>query len=349
MHPQMSGTLDDATMIDALDKSGMLQQMLGMPRQIEEMLQHQAGVEGRAEEVCVVGMGGSAIGAEVMVDYCAEVSEIPIAVVRGLALPRWVDRDTLVLFVSYSGNTWEVLELFDEATRRGCSMFGITSGGRLLNLCETNGVPNMKVPGGLQPRAAIGYLLGAAAVVLDEADVAPVRRDLGKSVPAVADLMQNLAPGVPTDSNIAKKTATRLSGKVPVIYAPSPIRSVARRWMTQINENSKMLAFSGEYPEMNHNQIVGWAEGQRCQELQSVFLRANVPNRKVNERAEVTIQLIREARQEPLLVELSGRSILETALMGIALGDLVSFYLAMLRGVDPSPVVSIAELKKRLH
>jgi len=216
-------------------------------------------------------------------------------------------------------------------------------------MCEMHGVPNMKVPGGLQPRAAIGYLMGAAAVVLDEADVAPVRRDLGKSVPAVADLMQNLAPGVPTDVNMAKKTATRLKGKIPVVYAPSPIKSVARRWMTQINENSKMLAFTGEYPEMNHNQIVGWVEGEKCQELQPVFLRANVPNRKIAERTEVTLQLIREARIEPLTVELSGRSILETALMGIALGDMVSFYLAVLRGVDPSPVESIAGLKGKFH
>jgi len=149
--------------------------------------------------------------------------------------------------------------------------------------------------------------------------------------------------------NMAKKTATRLKGKIPVVYAPSPIKSVARRWMTQINENSKMLAFTGEYPEMNHNQIVGWVEGEKCQELQPVFLRANVPNRKIAERTEVTLQLIREARIEPLTVELSGRSILETALMGIALGDMVSFYLAVLRGVDPSPVESIAGLKGKFH
>lgn len=345
----MSGPLDDVAGITSLDKSGMLKQMLSMPTNLEEMLQRPAGVEGRAEEVCVVGMGGSAIGADVLLDYCSEVSEIPVAVVRGLSLPRWVDKDTLVLLVSYSGNTWEVLELFDEAMRRGCSIFGITSGGKLFDLCEMQGVPNMKVPAGLQPRAAIGYLMGAAAVVLDEADVAPARRDIGKSVSAVVDLMQNLAPGVPTDVNMAKKTATKLRDKVPVIYAPSPIRSVARRWMTQINENSKMLAFSGEYPEMNHNQIVGWVEGVKCRELQPVFLRANVPNRSVNERAEATIQLIREAKLEPLQIELSGRSILETALMGIALGDMVSFYLAVLKGVDPSPVASIAELKKRFH
>ncbi|MGD1060290.1 MAG: bifunctional phosphoglucose/phosphomannose isomerase [Methanomassiliicoccales archaeon] len=345
----MSGPMDDVAGITSLDKSGMLKQMLSMPTNLEEMLQRQAGVEGRAEEVCVVGMGGSAIGADVLLDYCAEVSEIPVAVVRGLSLPRWVDKDTLVLMVSYSGNTWEVLELFDEAMRRECSVFGVTSGGMLLDRCEMQGVPNLKVPSGLQPRAAIGYLMGAAAVVLDEADVAPVRRDLGKSVPAVADLMQNLSPGVPTDVNVAKKTAIRLRSKVPVIYAPSPIRSVARRWMTQINENSKMLAFSGEYPEMNHNQIVGWIEGEKCRELQPVFLRANVPSRKVNEKEDVTIQLIRESKLEPVLVELSGRSILETALMGIALGDMISFYLAVLRGVDPSPVASIAELKKRFH
>lgn len=345
----MSGPLDEKDRIATYDKSGALEQILGLPIQIEEMLQREAGFEGRAEKVCVIGMGGSAIGADMLLDYCAGVSEVPMGVVRGLEFPRWVDEDTLVIMVSYSGNTWEVLELFDDVLKRGSSVYGITSGGKLLELCEKHGVPHMKVPGGKQPRAAVGYLLGATGVVLDEAGVAPVRKDLARSVPAMTDLMQNLSPGVPTDLNMAKKLAMKLKGKVPVIYAPRTIRSVALRWMTQINENAKMLAFSGEYPEMNHNQIVGWVEGERCKEMVPVFLRANVPNKKVSERMGISIQLIREAKLDSVVVELSGRSPLETSLMGIALGDFVSFYLAMLRGVDPNPVNSISELKKRTH
>ncbi len=344
----MSGPLDRKETIVGVDKSGMLEQMLAFPSMIEEMLQVPAGVEGPAEKVCVVGMGGSAIGADILSDYCAEVSEIPVTVVRGLDLPKWVDEQTLVVLMSYSGNTWETLELYDVAKRRGSSLFAITSGGKLLERIEAEGVPNMKVPAGAQPRAALGYLLGAIGVVIDEADVAPARRDLSKAVPAVADLIQNLSPGVPTATNMAKRLAERLNGRVPVIYAPRTIRSVAMRWMTQINENSKTLAFSGEYPEMNHNHIVGWVEGERCKDMVPVFLRTAGPSKKIGERIEVSAQLMRESDLDPIVIELSGRSLLETSLMGIALGDLVSFYLAVLKNVDPSPVASIQSLKSRM-
>jgi glucose/mannose-6-phosphate isomerase len=207
----------------------------------------------------------------------------------------------------------------------------------------------LSVPKGLQPRAALGYLLGSAGVALDTVNVLPARRDLGRSTSAVADLMQNLSPGVPTDDNMAKKIAVRLNGRLPVIYAPRTIRSVALRWQTQINENAKMIAFSGEYPEMNHNQIVGWVEGEVRKDMAPIFLRSSSLSGKLAERMAVTVALIKESEIDPLVVELSGRSVLETVLMGIALGDLVSFYLAALKGVDPTPVNSIAELKKRMQ
>jgi glucose/mannose-6-phosphate isomerase len=204
------------------------------------------------------------------------------------------------------------------------------------------------VPGGVQPRAALGHMLGACAVALEAADVAPARRDLARAILPVADLKENLMPGVPTASNMAKRTALKLKGKIPVVYAPRPIRSVALRWQTQLNENAKMMAFSGEFPEMNHNQIVGWVEGEMRDELTPVFLRTVGGPGKIVERMKVSIDLIRERGVDPVPVELSGRSPLETILMGIMLGDFVSLYLAVLRGVDPTPVESIIELKKRM-
>jgi len=350
MHPfRMAAPLDDVAHLAEIDKGRMLEQMLAFPRQIEEALQKEVTIDGSAESVCLCGMGGSAIGGDILCDYAAAVSEVPIAVVRGLDLPKWVGPETLVLMVSYSGNTWEVNELFERAKATGASIVGVTSGGALQDRCESQGSPVISVPKGLQPRAALGYLLGSAGVALDTVNVLPARRDLGRSTGAVADLMQNLSPGVPTDVNMAKKIAVRLNGRLPVIYAPRTIRSVALRWQTQINENAKMIAFSGEYPEMNHNQIVGWVEGEVRKEMAPIFLRSSSPSGILAERMAVTVGLIKESKIDPLVVELSGRSVLETVLIGIALGDLVSFYLAALRGVDPTPVNSIVELKKRMR
>ncbi|HUL38757.1 MAG TPA: bifunctional phosphoglucose/phosphomannose isomerase [Methanomassiliicoccales archaeon] len=345
----MSGQLDDLVAMRSLDKSSMLEQIVGLPDQLKAALQWDIELSGRPSGVAIVGMGGSAVGGDVLIDYASSISDKPISVIRGLELPRWVCDRTLVVMVSYSGNTWEVMELYRRSRERGCAMVAVSSGGELSKSAEGDGVPLIKVPAGLQPRAALGYLLGAEAVVLEAAGLAPVKRDLALAQLAMADLRENLSPGVPTDSNVAKKIARKLSGKIPVMYAPRTFRTVAYRWQTQINENAKMMAFSGEFPELNHNQIVGWVEGRPGVDMLPVFLKPASSKGSLGEKMDIAIQLMREANVQPLSVELSGRTPLESSLMGIMLGDFVSFYLAILKGVDPSPVSSIGELKKRMR
>jgi glucose/mannose-6-phosphate isomerase len=343
----MSGPLDDLAAMRSLDKSSMLEQITGLPDQLKAALQWDVQLASSPNGVAIIGMGGSAVGGDVLVDYASSISDRPISVIRGVELPRWVCKQTLVVMVSYSGNTWEVMELYKRSRERGCAMVAIASGGELSRSAEADEVPLLRVPSGLQPRAALGYLLGAEAAVLDAAGIAPVKKDLALAQLAMADLRENLSPGVPTDANMAKKTALKLKGKVPVIYAPRTFRTVAYRWQTQINENAKMMAFSGEFPEMNHNQIVGWVEGHPSMEMLPVFLKPASSKGNLGEKMEVAIQLMREAMLRPLSIELSGRTPLESSLMGIMLGDFTSFYLAVLKGVDPSPVTCIGELKRR--
>jgi glucose/mannose-6-phosphate isomerase len=345
----MSGPLEDLAAMRSLDRSSMLEQIVGLPDQLKEALQWGVSIDSQPNGVAIVGMGGSAVGGDVLADYASTISDRPIAVVRGVDLPQWVGKRALVVMVSYSGNTWEVMDLYDKARERGCPMVAIASGGALSRTAEVDKIPMIRVPVGLQPRAALGYLLGAEAVVLEASGVAPVKRDLALAQLAMADLRENLSPGVPSDSNMAKKTALKLRGRIPVMYAPRTFRTVAYRWQTQINENAKMMAFSGEFPEINHNQIVGWVEGRPSAEMLPVFLKPASSKGSLGEKMEVAIQLMREAGLQPLSIELSGRTPLESSLMGIMLGDFVSYYLAILKGVDPSPVSSIGELKKRMH
>jgi glucose/mannose-6-phosphate isomerase len=344
----MSGPLDDLTRITEVDKSSMLQQIIGLPKQIEEALSWDVKLEVTPDNMCICGMGGSAVGGDILCDYAVQASDRQIAVVRGVELPKWVGPRTLVLMISYSGNTWEVLDLYKKALDRGVPMVGITSGGELMRWCQRDRLPIIRVPSGLQPRAALGYLLGASAVVADTAGVVEAIYDLKRANLAMSDLKENLSPGVPTEVNMAKRLALKLLNKVPVIYAPRTIRTVAYRWQTQINENAKMLAFSGEFPEMNHNQLVGWVEDERRKDFVPVFLKTIASSGSVGEKMGVSVQLIKESRNQPVEVELSGRTVLETSLMGIMLGDFVSFYLAILKGVDPTPVSSIQELKRRM-
>jgi len=339
--------LDDVQRLTSFDRSGMLEQIVSMPKQIEGALKNKLSLEGEVESVCVCGMGGSAIGGDILADYASRSARIPIIVVRGVELPRFVEKKTLVIMVSYSGETWETLALFEKALKSGAQVVSVTSGGELARRSKSENVPVISVPGGQQPRSALGYLLGATAVAFDAVGAAPAVQDLKACVRALKDFQEEILPAIPTRNNLAKKIANQLHQRIPVIYAPRSIRSVALRWQTQINENAKMMAFCGEYPEMNHNQMVGWAEDGSDHDLLPVFLLDSSED-DLCMKMGITMKLIKEKKIDPVSVKLTGRTILETSLKGIMLGDFVSYYLASLKNIDPTPVASIIELKKRM-
>ncbi len=339
--------LDDAQLLTAFDRSGMLDLIVSMPKQIEEAVKSKLSLEMEVESVCVCGMGGSAIGGDILADYASRSAGMPFTVVRGVELPRFVGKSTLAIMVSYSGDTWETLELFDEAVRRGSKVVSVTSGGELADRSRKKKLPLLLVPGGIQPRAALGYLLGASAVVLSAASVAPAVRDLKACIGALKTFQEGILPSIPLKRNPAKKIANGLHRSVPVIYAPPNLRSVALRWQTQINENAKMTAFSGVYPEMNHNQMVAWAEDTNITRLLPVFL-IDPSNKDLSKKVGIMMGLIKEKGIEPISVKLTGRTMLETSLTGVMLGDFVSYYLAALKNIDPYPVASIVELKRRM-
>lgn len=345
----MLAQLDDLASLTSIDISGMLGQMTSFPSQLTSSLRVDRRRDLEAETVVVGGLGGSAMGGDVLAEYMAMNSSAPTFVVRDTILPRWADERTLVVLMSYSGNTRETLSMYGSARERGCPMVVITSGGRLLEMAGQDGQDVVQVPSGLQPRAALGHLLGSAACIVESTGLAPMASDIRAFVPSLEALMQDLLPTSPQMHNAAKRIAMSLVGSIPFVYAPRPLRSAATRWQTQINENSKMLCLSGEVPEMGHNQIVGWVDGVGVHVGRPVMLLPRSGRCTSADLMRTIIDMLAEHGIDAVVAELEGSTPLESALHGIMLGDFVSYYLAILRGVDPTPVPSITELKGRLR
>jgi glucose/mannose-6-phosphate isomerase len=271
-----------------------------------------------------------------------------LAVSRDVVLPNYADKDTLVIVTSYSGNTAESLDQYEDAMRRGCRIVAVTSGGKLEELARRNSQPMIKVPAGNQPRASLGYLLGSLALIAQKAGLGAVHDELLASVPGLRSFIDTLSPDVPAANNQAKRIARAMAGHVPAVYAPRTVRSVALRWQGQVNENAKMVAFSGEIPEMDHNQLVGWLEGGTGCHCRPVVLMPAEMRPTVRRMAEVTLQMLNERGLDPVLVALPGNDLMGNVLQGMALGDMASYYLAVLKGVDPAPVTPIKEFKARI-
>lgn len=344
----MAEPLDDIVGIRSLDPSDILGQLTAFPDQLEWSRGVDFPTIEGARNVVICGVGGSAIAGDVLLDLLAPVISVPLFVSRDVTLPGFAGKDTLAIVVSYSGNTAESLDQYDDAMRRGCRIAAITSGGRLEEQAMANSQPFIKVPAGNQPRASMGYLLGSLALVMQRAGFGKGHDDLLAAVPALRSYLDAVSPGTPSSTNQAKRLAKAMRGSVPAIYAPRPVRSVALRWQGQFNENAKMVAFSGEVPEMDHNQLVGWLEGGAGCHCRPMLLMPADMKPTVRRMAEVTLQMMNERGLDPVLIALPGNDLMGNLLQGIALGDMTSYYLAILKGVDPAPVAPIKEFKARI-
>jgi glucose/mannose-6-phosphate isomerase len=293
--------------------------------------------------VTVVGMGGSAIAGEVLAAWLAAERGLELAVVKDSKLPPWTGEGDLVVAVSYSGNTLETLAATREAVVRGADIAGISSGGTLRDLCKGRGYPFAPLPAGLMPRAAFGYVFGALSGLYD----ANVQGEVRQAAEIVRDLGKNLAPSVADSKNPAKKLAAKLKGRTPILYSTPTYAPVARRWMTELNEMAKVLAWSSVLPEADHNELVGWDGDVTAKRFVPVFLRDPAEAEDHARMMDVTRDLIkRRTKVEEVVAR--GPSLLSRMLCTLQLGDFTSVYLAVLRKVDPTPVAVIGRLKERL-
>lgn len=351
--------LDRPDKIQALDPSGMADLLRDFPRQIEDAIQIgkafqvPRSFQGTIEKIVFVGMGGSAIGGDVIRSLVSSEASTPIWVWRHYLLPPFVDQKTLCIFSSYSGNTEETISAFQEARKRRLRTLVITSGGELARLSAASSIPWIEIPKGYPPRSALGYSVFPLLKVLADLKLTKWEpRALEETVSLLGALeRKKYAPEIPFRSNPAKRLAQTLWDRWVVIYAGTELLdSAALRFRNQIEENAKAMASHHLLPEMNHNEILGWQfPAKLIPKCACVFLKDKEDHRRIQLRMQITKELVaakRGVRVEEIRSQ--GKSRLARLFSVISLGDWVSFYLALLYRIDPTPVAVIESLKKRL-
>ncbi|MGA8710073.1 MAG: SIS domain-containing protein [Thermoplasmata archaeon] len=293
-----------------------------------------------------VGMGGSGIAADLARGLVDAESRATLSVVRSPSLPRAVDSRMEVLLVSYSGNTWETLAAYDAAGRVGARRTVVTSGGRLLERAEADEVPVLTVPPGLPPRSAVGHLLGGVLGLLDSAFPESLENRVARTAEATRSRIREYArPRGP-----AAALAQRVADRLPFIYAENSFVPLARRWKTQVEENSKRLAVFDEVPELFHNALVGWDAISRANAGKSIaiLLEWSGESPPVRQSFRYLERLLKSKGVATARALLPADDRLEALVGGIALGDHVSLFLADRGRVDPYPVDAIVRLKNSM-
>jgi glucose/mannose-6-phosphate isomerase len=291
----------------------------------------------------VAGMGGSAVGGRLACAAIGDRASRPILLAGGYELPRWVDSRWTVLCSSYSGATEETLALYDHAGEKGANRIVTTTGGPLAERARADGVPVIPVAGGFQPRAAVGYALVSAMEVAALCGAAPSLRD---EVEAAATLAERLAVEWGPDADgEAQALARALAGSAAVVAGAQLTGPVAYRWKTQLNENAKVHAFASDIPELDHNEIEGWNVPDG---FSAVFLEDSDLHPRVRRRFEVTAEIIERAGAAVHRVAARGETRTERVVSLVLLGDLVSLYVGILRGVDPAEISLLNEVKAAL-
>jgi glucose/mannose-6-phosphate isomerase len=338
--------------IARVDPSNQLGDVLALPEHLRDALWR---VESAIMQdwdttagLVVAGMGGSAIGGALARAAMGDHASRPIFVTRAYGLPPWTTPDTMVLCASYSGETEETLACYESAGALGAKRTVVTTGGRLAEMARADGVPVIPLPGGFQPRAAVAYMIVAALEVAALCGAGPrLTSEIDVAASHIEQLVAEWGPDAAEDS-LAKELARGLNGTTPVIAGAGLTSPIAYRWKTQINENAKQPCFSNELPELDHNEISGWEGAASIGRFSAVFLDDSDAHPRVKERMDLTERLIAGNAAASYRLETRGQTAIERVISLVLLGDLVSIYLAALRGVDPGPVRLIDELKAAL-
>jgi glucose/mannose-6-phosphate isomerase len=338
--------------VAAVDLGDQLGDVLGLPDQLRDALWRVQSANLAPHDapggLIVAGMGGSAIGGGLARAALGDRASRPIVLARSYELPAWATPDTTVLCCSYSGNTEETLAVYEAAGALGARRITATTGGKLAEAARADGVPVIPLPGGFQPRAAVAYSL---VVTLEVAGLCGAGERLHAEIDVAAahaeQLVAQWGPDGPADA-LPKEVARGLHGTIVQVAGAGLTAPVAYRWKTQINENAKLPCFSAELPELDHNEIVGWQGAADLGRFSAVFLDDADLHPRIRQRIELTRGLIAGEAAVTYRLESIGSAPTERLVSLVLLGDLVSLYLAVLRGVDPGPVEILDRLKRAL-
>ncbi|MBI4236003.1 MAG: bifunctional phosphoglucose/phosphomannose isomerase [Chloroflexi bacterium] len=306
----------------------------------------------RVTRIVFLGMGGSAIAGEMAACLLrTEANAPPSSVHRDYGVPSWVDRETLVLVSSYSGETEETLSGVEPALARGAKLLALTHGGKLAQVAQKEGFPWYPIALDAPPRATLPYMLTSILRLLRDLGLCEDRAgEVREASQLLLTVQAELGPATPASRNVAKRLAQELRGRVPIIYGAGLLAPVARRWKTQINENAKAWAFAEEIPEAHHNSIVGLALPADLRgRLAAVLLVPAAADRRTLLRFQVTREILEDHQVLCEAVTAVGTTPVAQMLSASLYGDYVSYYLALLNDVDPTPIVNVDRVKRRLE
>jgi len=349
--------LDDINEIKKIDRNGMYDLIYQFPSQFEDALNITEKTKlpdwntNQIKNIVVAGLGGSAIGGDLVRSYLTERLNIPFFICRNYTLPNFVDSSSLVFVSSYSGNTEETLSAFEDASGRKAKIICITSNGKVERISSEEKIPCVHLPKGFQPRAALGYSFVPILTMLERLGfVDGEETNIKKTKEFLISNRNKYSVEVDAEKNEAKKLATKLHGKLPIIYAACDhFDAVSTRWKGQFCENAKMLAFNNVFPEFNHNELVGWKVlSDYGDDLIVVILKDKEDYPRIQRRMQIVKSIIEKLKVEVVEEESSGENLLSRMFSLIQLGDFASFYLAILNKEDPTPVKVIDFLKNEL-
>lgn len=343
----------DLEQIKSIDSQNMWELLTGFPNQWKKAMNMTEDIEltvdqERINKICFAGMGGSAIGADLIRAYSYSMCPYPIQVVRHYEIPNWVDENTLFISCSFSGNTEETLTALTAAREKGAQTIGVTSGGEMMLKAAKEEFDYIKIPGGMPPRTALGYSFVPLYRIfqylgfLDDID-----GELKETASFLTE--QNELLSDPSD-NEALTLAEELNDTLPIFYSDATMMEpVNLRWRGQFAENAKTLAYGNTLPEMNHNEIVGWERIVHLTgRLSVVLLIDKEDNPRVQRRMEIVEELVEDQTASLHVLKTRGQTRLTRMFSLIQLADWTSFYLAALNNVDPTPIAKIDLLKSKL-
>jgi len=338
-----------------IDRSNMLQLLTGFPQQFRKAREIGEAFEpdinhNDIKNIVFAGMGGSAIGGDLIISCINHELRMPAVVNRNYFLPNFVDRSTLVFVSSFSGNTEETLSCYADAKTKKAKIICITSGGKLAQQANEDGVPLIRIPGGIPPRTALGYLSIPLLVLLSSSGfVKLISDDFDEAEELLVKKEKLYSPDA--SSNDALNLANQLKNKVPILYSSADLLAVVPvRWKGQFSENAKVMAFSNVFPELNHNEIVGWERlPNMLTNFQIIYFRDREDYIRNQQRMNITQGILEKVTSPIIELYSEGYSRLARLFSLIYLGDWVSFYLATINGIDPTPVEKIDILKNQLN
>jgi len=325
----------------------MRQVIIDSPKQILEgfNLAKNIKIDANFKNVVVCGVGGSALPVNVL-NTIAKTS-IPVFSHRDYGLPSLAGADSLITCISYSGNTEETISALEAAIEKDLKIVGLASGGKLEQICRQKNIPFVKIPSGIQPRCATGYIFSALAKILSNIGVADNLSD------EISNSAKELEKTSPLLEKQGKKLAKKLFRKIPVIYASNNFKAVSRIWKIKLNENSKVPAFHNYFPELNHNEMVGYTKIQnskfKIQNFIVMILRDKADHPRILKRMKLTALLLKKSGIKTEFIDIKDGSVLFKVFSALLLGDWTSYYLALLNKIDPTPVKMVEDFKNLME